>query len=180
MINKKLRIGFDVDGVLLDFWTQVCTIFDKPIYSTSWDNDWIVENWFKIENNDLLWRSLNYLSLPQSITNLKYVEAICYITACPSKQKLNRIHNLQELGFPLLPVEFVEPNTSKLEVIKRYNLDIFVDDKPATIKELMENWNGNVIQFIPYYANYDTYKVEGSTTISHLGEIDLLIENNII
>ena len=46
---------------------------------------------------------------------------------------------LEKHGFPLRPVHTVPPNSSKLEVIKNAGVDIFVDDRFDTFRELNSN-----------------------------------------
>jgi hypothetical protein len=48
------------------------------------------------------------------------------------------MENLQKMGFPCAPVYSVPFNTSKVELLKKHNVSIHIDDKWANYKEATE------------------------------------------
>lgn len=175
-MNDKKKTGFDVDGVLLNFWEKVCEKYTKEVYSNSWNTPWVYDKWKEIQSDNSFWESLPSMCNPVNITNLTLVELAVYITSLPSEHVGRRIFNLQRLNFPEVPV--VETyGVSKYDKIKEYELDYFVDDKPSQCRELKDK-GINIIQFVPWYANFKEYRKgnEDIPYITHIGELDLLIE----
>jgi len=160
-----MKIGLDVDGVLANFNLAVSRFHNKPhITTNSWEQDWITELFHTIEHDDEFWDELPVLSHPEEIT----FEFDYYITAVPEHKKQNRINWLKKNGFPDKPVIVSD---EKLETMRELGVDVLIDDKYSTIKEVQEA--GLIgIHFIPSYLEP---KNTLTPNIKHLSQVNEIL-----
>ena len=121
---RGYRIGLDIDDVLADFVGAYCERYgmDRP---KAWMFDPKFGERYKelIADNDF-WLSMKRLCDPDSLP----FEPVCYVTSrgCP-KELTERWLALN--GFPPVPVHCVGIDGSKVEILKKEKVDIFVDDR---------------------------------------------------
>lgn len=121
------KIGLDVDEVLCNFiggWTKYHNI-DVP---KSWFFDRDIMNKFDKMRND---KTLDdfYLSLKPLISpdDIPF-EPHCYVTSRPVDTSITE-QWLDMHGFPARPVITVNTGESKVEVLKKSGVDLFLDDR---------------------------------------------------
>ena len=128
---RNLRIGLDIDGVLADFNDTVKERYDIHNSPEHWYYSYTFKSgmWEELAKDPDFW-----LSIPPYFDGSKLpFDPIVYVTHRPidtevSKQWLEKNH------FPCVPVETV--NGNKSEVLKKYNIDIFVEDKYENFVQL--------------------------------------------
>ena len=161
-----MKKGLDVDGVLANFELAMAKEFKKPhVTSYGWDVQWITDLIHKIEDNEEFWENLPIISHPESITfDFDY-----YITAVPVKMKGARERWLKKNGFPDKPVIVSD---TKLKTMRELGVEVLIDDKISTIREIQAAGLCG-IHFVP------PYMVSSETTlndIKHLSQVDAAIE----
>lgn len=160
------RIGLDIDDVICDFVGGFSERF-----GLNTPNNW---NWsYKVkEHFDYLSAHPKemedfYLSLkpkvnPQDIP----FEPVCYITSRNVPQKITE-RWIESNGFPCVPIYTVGHNMSKVEVAKKENIEIFVDDRFENFVELN---NAGVFTYLFDMPHNQRYNV-GHKRIYSLKEI---------
>lgn len=163
-----MKIGLDVDGVLANFELAMAKEFKRPhITSYGWDVQWITDLIHKVEENEEFWENLPIISHPESITfDFDY-----YITAVPPKMKGARERWLKKNGFPDKPVIVSD---TKLITMRELGVDVLIDDKYSTMKEVQEA-GLLAIQFIPPYMVSDEML---DVNIKHLSQVNNILEKN--
>lgn len=130
---RRFRIGLDIDDVLADFCGAYCARFGLDLPDT-----WTFDPLFKERYAELCKDEPFFMDMrPKgSMDNLRF-EPVCYITSrgCP-KEWTERW--LVANGFPPVPVYHSGIGGSKVEIAKRENLDIFVDDNYDNFVDLTE------------------------------------------
>ena len=131
------KIGLDIDEVLADWVGPWCALhkIDMP---NSWYFDRDIMNKFERMKED---GSLGpfYMGLPTRMDpNDIPFEPHCYVTSRPVPTELTEKW-LDKHGFPARPVHTVGLGESKLEVIKKSGIEVFVDDRFETFQELNNN-----------------------------------------
>lgn len=123
------KIGLDIDNVIADFSGYYCRKFSQEI-PENWNFDRNIEEKFANLDHDF------WLSIPPKIdpSTIPF-EPYCYVT---SRSIPNHITEqwIDDNGFPQMPVYSVGYDQSKVETIKKLNLDIFVDDRFENFQEL--------------------------------------------
>ncbi len=167
-----MKIALDVDDVLAAFYPEMCKRFNMPEIRTNiWDGrgtcKWIAEAFPELYYEDSFWMDMGVLSNPQSIT----FDFDCYITSIPASLCDIREWWLKKHKFPDRPIICTQNN--KLIRMKVEGINVLIDDKPSTIKEIRDG--GLIgIQFIPYYmSNFDP---KDMMSIRHLSEVPKLLE----
>lgn len=158
----NIKVGLDVDGVLANFELAMAKQFNKPhLTSYGWDVQWISDLIHKVENDEDFWENLPLISHPESITfDFDY-----YITAVPPNMKGARERWLRKNGFPDKPVIVSD---KKLETMLELGVDVLIDDKTSTIKEVHEA-GLCAIHFIPPYMICDDIRINN---IKHLSQVN--------
>ncbi len=157
-----MKVGLDVDGVLANFELAMAKHFNKQhLTSYGWDVQWIGELIHKIENDEEFWENLPIISHPESITfDFDY-----YITAIPSPMKGARERWLKKNGFPDKPVIVSD---RKLETMCELGVEVLIDDKISTMKEVHKA-GLCAIHFIPDYMISDDILINN---IKHLSQVN--------
>ena len=165
LTSPKPKIGLDIDEVICDWvgaWMKVWDI-KTP---TSWFFDYEITSRFARMKKEGILDSF-YLNLQPKVDPLSIpFEPWCYVTSRPIDTKIT-MQWLEKHGFPLRPVVTVGVGESKLEVIKKAGIDIFVDDRYDTFQEL--NANG-VCCYLMDAAHNARYEV-GYRRIKSLSEL---------
>jgi hypothetical protein len=129
-----------------------------------WDFDPEIESKLINSYNDQeFWFGLEPRSDPKDIL----FRPSCYITSRPDKLADLTILWLETHGFPQAPLFTGEYGKSKVETIKSLDLDIFVDDRPATFHEV----NSSTKTVCYLFDTSQNSTVETEYRISNLREI---------
>lgn len=172
---NKFKIACDVDDVLGGFYPSLCKRFGKPEqYVNIWDGKsggeckWISDKFPDLYSETSFWENISRISTPESIT----FEVDHYITSIPADLHDVREEWLIKNGFPKRPL--ICTLNSKAETMKALGINVLIDDKPSTIKEVRDA--GLIgIQFVPTYMS--DYDKNDYFTIKHLSQVKGLLEN---
>lgn len=169
MANK--RIALDVDGVLADFYMEMCLKYGMPYAKISdWNVGWIIEKFNEVVDDEDFWM---HMSRMPNIDEIDF-DVYCYLTALPPQMKKAREFWIKVNGLPDAPVVVSD---DKFEYCCKNEIDFLVDDKPATVLEFRENesvYSPKIIYFMPNYYT-DEMKIEGVRTAKNLKEVKGLI-----
>lgn len=166
---KQPKIGLDIDGVLADFVSSWCDenpdIITKP---NSWYLDRKINERFKKMKND---GKLNefYLNI-KPLINPKELPFTphCYITSRPVDNNITEKW-LDKYDFPARPVKTVDVRTSKVNIAKEMNVEIFIDDSFENFVDLNNNDVFTYLYTAPWNEKYDV----GHMRINSLKDIPL-------
>lgn len=152
---SRNKIGLDIDEVLCDFvqgWHEKWGIDANP---DRWNYDVEMGKRFKeMKENETL--DEFYLSLkPKTSPSEIPFEPHCYVTSRPISTEITQKW-LEIYKFPMVPIYTVPVGTSKVEVIKGSELDIFVDDRFENFTELN---NAGICTYLFNAAHNQRYNV---------------------
>lgn len=137
ILLPKPKIGLDIDEVLCDWVGAWIKEFDLHV-PTSWFFDYNILDRFKtLEKEgklDEFYLNLEPKLKPEDIP----FEPHCYVTSRPVESAVT-IKWLEKHKFPTRPVITVPTGTSKVDVIKKAGVDIFIDDRYENFEELNRN-----------------------------------------
>ena len=146
----RFSVALDIDDVLAQFYPAMCRRFGMPCKRFNiWDGEGeeiaVAQNFYIIENSRNFWLNLEKESRPEDIDfNVDY-----YLTSSPPMMKGYRKNWLTQHGFPEAPVI---STFDKVSEMRKRNIDVLVDDKPATLEEVKKN--GFIpIQYVPSYMS---------------------------
>lgn len=150
-----IRIGLDIDGVLAEFDQHFLKWLGLPTHrATHWEDPRFVDNFHKIESDRLFW--LTVPPLPEAINALidrgggidrTFFRGECggypwkpvvYITARPIGSYITEMW-LRKHRFPIAPVVTVGKDGSKVEAIKEYRVELFLDDSIRNFEEINDS-----------------------------------------
>lgn len=158
------RIGLDIDEVLAKFTSQYDKHYNTGI-PTSWNFDKDMPSRLKQRSKDKkFWMDIE----PHLSGHDMPFEPTVYITARPIDSSVTEAW-LKKHNFPVAPVITVKPGTSKIDVIKEYNLDIFVDDNYKTFQEVNDAGVLCYLMEAPHNKRYT--KQAGHLRIKSLNEV---------
>ncbi len=158
------RIGLDIDEVLANFVKQYDKHYKTGI-PTAWNFDKEMPNRLKKHSKDKkFWMDIE----PNLSGHDLPFEPAVYVTARPVDSVITEAW-LKKHNFPVAPVITVGPGESKLEVIKKHNVDIFVDDNYKTFVEL--NNNGVFCYLFAAAHNARYAKQAGHLRITNLNQV---------
>tara|TARA_R110000744_G_scaffold137136_3_gene247575 strand:+ start:4753 stop:5274 length:522 start_codon:yes stop_codon:yes gene_type:complete len=169
MIKTNKKVGYDVDGVLAGFYPDVCRRQGRSVETVDfWHIPWIEEMFHEIadRNEPRFWENMSVLNPPHTIT----VKPDCYISHLPQCLQDEREEWLFQNEFPHAPLILAE---DKIPHILERGLDLFIDDKPATIHALFEA-GIPCLQYVPYYASdkiIDDYAFQTGRYIRNLADV---------
>lgn len=160
---NTIKIGLDLDGVIVDFVKGFYEWFNEPIEDVLfWNSPFIRKNYDLVKMNSNFW-----LSLPRRIEpNDLNFEPHCYITSRSIDNEITREWLLSN-GFPDVPVYSVGHDESKVEVAKSSGIDIYVDDRYENFIELNREGICTFLMTASYNLKYDV----GFKRINNLSEL---------
>ena len=131
LVKKIPRIGLDIDDVLADFVGAYCGKY-KMERPTAWSFDRKFNaRYEELKKDDSFWLKIK----PIIDANTIPFEPACYITSRECKKEITEKW-LDDNNFPRAPVFYVGVGGSKVEIAKKNNLDIFVDDCYKNFEEM--------------------------------------------
>lgn len=143
-----MKIALDCDGVISNFFFDMCQKYDKPYARIDdWNVEWIAKVFHEIENDTDFWQNMSMLNSPKSISfDFDY-----YISAFPIGMRKARQTWLDENGYPKKPLIHAY---DKVKAMKELGVDVLIDDKPETCKQVQDA--GLIaIRYNPYYFEYE-------------------------
>ena len=146
---RKLKVGLDIDGVLADFNGHILKDYGDhtPVH---W-NDPVIRNLFEeIKEDPEFWANIPPLIKPEELG----FEPECYITARSIGEDVCRLW-LDLNGFPSAKIYCVGNTDSKVEIAKKANIDIFIDDSFNNFRELNEAGVCTLLYTQPYNKAYN-------------------------
>ena len=164
---KIPRIGLDIDGVLADFEKAFLQHIGKPDHiTTSWNDPLFREYFGIVASNTEFWETLDVTE--DLMTRPLGFNPVVYITARPVPSSVTEQWLFEKNNFPMAPVETVGPNMSKVDVCKKYNIDLFVDDAYHNYEEL----NRAGIPCLLRTRHHNTVYNVGSRRIKSVHEVE--------
>lgn len=133
--------GIDIDGVLAQFDLTYFKHFNmnEDIPVDWYDKRFDYECFKQIEHDKDFWMSLPKLIEPEELPyKIDY-----YVTARSIDSKVTEKW-LELNGFPRAPVITVGHDVSKVEAIKKYKIELFVDDAPHNFIDIKNNTSCDV------------------------------------
>jgi hypothetical protein len=141
-----MNISYDIDGVLANFLNAFLETGRELGLGDELPDHWVLfdeweiaspevgaEIWSRIEGDNKWWMNIPPHEDAHIVTPVH-----CYITSRSIPSKVSRAW-LQYHGFPPAPVHTVDVGNSKLKTTLEEGVDLHIDDKPATVRELNEN-----------------------------------------
>ena len=126
MVDKPI-VSLDIDDVCLDFQTHFQKRFNvklNPYWNGNYDMGKMLD---EVKEDKEFWTNIPAKHIPSFEPDL-------YITSRSIPDEWT-MENLQKMGFPCAPVYSVPFNASKVELLKKHNVSIHIDDKWANYKE---------------------------------------------
>lgn len=167
------KLALDIDDVIASmqpaFFKECGAVERKMDYWNDPEAIFMYMNHFGRVSKDVsFWSGLKPLISPESINGKVLEHLECYITSSPIDMINVRQHWLFNHGFPLKKVYY---SNNKLETMEVLGIDILVDDKIATVKEINESdCHRMALQFKPPYMAEEYHDKE--LVITHLSEIE--------
>lgn len=146
---KTPRIALDIDEVLADFlgsYSERYGIEKKQMY---WNFSYETgSNMEELKHDKEFWLNIKKLrDVP--------FEPVMYVTSrnIPSEWTMEW---LEKNGLPCVPVVTVPINTSKVEVLKNHNIEVFIDDK---FQNFVECTNAGIFTYLMDCEHNKQYEV---------------------
>lgn len=142
-----MKVALDCDGVISNFYFDMCQKYDMPYTKVkTWNLKWIGEKFHEIEKYYDFWAEMSMLNNPNKISfDFDY-----YISAFPIGMRKARQEWLDKNNYPKKPLIHAY---DKLPVMKKLGVNVLIDDKPETCKQVQDA--GLIaIRYQPYYFDY--------------------------
>lgn len=167
-----MKIALDCDGVISNFFFDMCHKYNKPYDRIDqWNVEWIEEVFHEIENDFDFWANMSMLNHPKSINfDFDY-----YISAFPIGMRKARQQWLDQNGYPKKPLIHAY---DKVKAMKELSVDVLIDDKPDTCKDV-QNAGFIAIRYQPYYFDYSDNIKYVAHNMQELSEIIGKLKNNL-
>lgn len=173
---RQLRLGFDMDGVLVNFSKRFSDIANKLTgkqvdyhKQSTWDfeeftADEVDKAWEVIHTTPDFWMHLDPIEPPVFLSDLEDKHILYFITSrvyVPGHsieyQSASWVLNYKRVVYPTV---LVVPHWSqKAELIHALKLDAFIDDKPDTVNHLRSTGFNCYIYNQPYNQAVDAPRV---------------------
>ena len=160
MNNKRMNIGLDFDGVLMNFYEGLC-VFHNTNYGSNFTCDdiksWELGETWGLTREEVLkeiydyYHSSGHINISPVSGSVKAVESLCkshsvsVITARPDSVSEQTVQWLKK-HFPTLSdsIHFTnhfhgEGKRSKKDVCLELGIEVFVEDAPMHIKEISQH-----------------------------------------
>lgn len=162
-----MKIALDIDDVLAAFTPHVHAHYGKNLERCDYwcfktMGEKFGESWFTTDIQHLreFWDTLPTLSSPSDID----FEVACYMSSFPSGMFESRMNWLRDHGFPERPLVI---SRNKLKDCLHLGIDVMVDDKPATIQEMI----GSPVKGIHFINHYAGFEPVGDYIVNNLKEV---------
>lgn len=167
---KTQNIGLDIDGVIADFMLAWHELYPEiPRDPDRYDFDKNIMQRFddmrKAGTLDDFYLKIKPLIKPEELP----FEPHCYVTARPVDTKITK-RWLKKHGFPKKKVITVPTGTSKVGVMKKVGIDIFIDDYHRNFVELNDAGIFTYLYSAPWNIKYEV----GNMRLNSLKELSLL------
>lgn len=127
--SQNLRIGLDVDQVLADFMSAYSERFGVDTDTLYWNFSYdILKNLESVKDDKEFW-----LNIPK-MRDVDF-EPVMYCTSRICDSSITQ-EWIEKMKLPTAPVVTVGHGMSKVDVIKAWDLDVFVDDSYHNFKEI--------------------------------------------
>ena len=127
--SQNLRIGLDIDEVLADFMSAYSKRFGVDTDTLYWNFSYdILKNLESVKEDKEFW-----LNIPK-IRDVGF-EPVMYCTSRICDSSITQ-EWIEKMKLPTAPVVTVGHGMSKVDVIKQWKLDVFVDDSYHNFKEI--------------------------------------------
>ena len=147
--SKKRRVGIDIDGVIADFKGAYMRWFGLEDEVPHWKFNYHVSKHFdEIKNCQAFWMGIDPLC---SGVDMPF-EPDVYVTARPIPKEWVEDW-LQMFGFPCNKA--VTVSGSKVQKLKEFNIDFYIDDKFSNFVELNENGICTFLYDQPWNEKYN-------------------------
>lgn len=168
-MNKKV-ISIDVDGILADFYADICAIYNKEVSNiTDFYVDWIGEIYEEVANDPKFWTEMSVLISPTEIE----FEYDYYISALRDSMKGARQEWLDNNQYAPKPLHVSDDKHLLCDML---GVDIHIDDKLETVIKINEVCeNTTAILHLPYYLEYDNIP-EGTIVTRSIAELNEAIK----
>ncbi len=157
-----MKIAFDVDGVILDFYGKVFPNFTGKV--PDWNCPNLRHIWHQIKDDVDIWCNLEKILNWENIN----FDFDLYLTAIDPKYIECRKYNLINMGWP---EKLIVASDDKVNYCLNHDIDILIDDKPSTILEAKTK-GLKFIQFYPYFADWeiidDIYVAKNEVELNNL------------
>lgn len=150
-LTDERRIGLDIDEVIADWLSHWLTYWNIKEYPQSWNfmRD-AGEKFEELKDNEEFW-----MTIPRKIEPIDIpFEPHAYITSRSIPQKWTEAW-LDLHKFPTAPVFTVGHQQSKLQAAKASGINIFVDDRFETFRELNQNGICTYLFTAPHNKRYN-------------------------
>jgi hypothetical protein len=150
-----LNLAFDIDGVLADFTSSYAkrivkvtgeNLFPTPLTIPCWDwdthygytKDQIAATWESIQDDSLFWQKLNPIPDRELFARLNVLSKshpMYFITnriGKNCKQQTERFLYEQGINYPTVLIA-----SNKLPILKSLKIEFFIDDRLATMNEII-------------------------------------------
>ncbi len=148
------RIGLDIDGVIADFEKAYLDAMGKPEHTiTSWNDPLFRKYFFEVTKDDSFW-----LNIPLVEDLLKKPLSFCpvvYVTARPVSNEVTERYLFEINNLPMAPVITVGHDISKTDACKKYNVELFIDDRYENYVELNKSGVPCLLKTRKHNAHYN-------------------------
>ena len=163
---RKFRIGLDIDGVLANFtkgWNKLFpeAKLNPETYSYHLNMGDNLDKMVEEKSINDFYLELEPLISPKEMS----FEPVCYITSRPCDTEITEKW-LEKHNFPLSPVYTVN-GESKVDIAKKQNIDVFIDDSFDNFVELNNAGIFTYLYSAPWNMKYDV----GHMRINNLKDI---------
>jgi hypothetical protein len=141
-----MNISYDIDGVLANFLNAFLQKAEEMGLDDELPDHWLLFDQWEIASPELgaeIWSSIEgdnqwWMGIEPHDDACIVTPVHCYITSRSIPSPVSTAW-LQYHGFPPAPVYTVGVGNSKLSTAKEQGVDLHIDDKPATVRELNNN-----------------------------------------
>jgi len=172
LFNKIPKIGLDIDEVICNFVKGWMSKYNMSLPKAWYFDREIINKINSMRTNiinknggtelDEFYSNLDVNFTPDEVP----FEPHCYITSRPVSSEITEKW-LDKNGFPCSPVYTVGIGESKVEIAKKAGVEVFIDDKFETFKEM----NANGITCFLYTAEHNKRYDVGHLRIDSLRDL---------
>lgn len=147
---NTIKIGFDIDEIFTDFVSHYNTYL-KLENPHIWTSEQDIKNKFEeLKDNKQFWSSLPKRIKPSELN----FRPFCYVTTRKTPIEWTEEWLIKQ-GFPVVPIHTINLTETKLEVVRKTGVDLFIETKFDSFVELNK---GGVCTFLltkPYNVTHE-------------------------